>query len=126
MAVGWQARIYSKSISVIGASGGIYGLLTSQTANLCLNWWELHILQRIIYTSLLVSCVTSDIIISVLYYNSNVSYSDHIGGALIGVFAGMCFLKNIRVIEWERKMKFISAGLMIVFFATSITNLFLL
>lgn len=91
----WQRRFFSgvENTLVIGVSGGIYAMLASQIGFLSLNWPDLSVMQRVVHTSLLASCVTSDIVVNVLYYNRVVSYSAHVGGFVIGVFSGLCASK---------------------------------
>lgn len=126
LAVGWQVRMYGSHINLLGASGGVYALTTSQIANLILNWSELHIIQRISYSIFLSICILIDIIMGIVFYNSIVSYSNHIGGAIGGVLAGMLFLKNIKVIPWENKMKLAALIITVACFSSGSTNLLLL
>jgi membrane associated rhomboid family serine protease len=117
--IGWEGRITGERLRVIGASGGNYGLLSSQIANLILNWWELTLYNRIIYTSLIIGCVTSDIVINAVWYNPAVSYSGHVGGFVFGIFAGLAWMRNQRVLRWELRLRIISG---IIFAATTIAG----
>ena len=116
-AVGIEQRIYNpvNGLQMIGASGGIYGLLSSQFGNLILNWQELDIIQKIVYPSCLFSAIASDIIANSIMRPENISYSNHIGGFISGIFAGICILKNIKVIRWETYMRVAAALLLFIY-----------
>ncbi len=102
---GWQIRITKANLTLVGASGGIYGMLSCQIGNLIVNWPELDFFKRLVYTTFLISTTVSDIIFSVLMYSSTISYSAHIGGFIMGMFAGGCLMHNIRKLKWERHFR---------------------
>lgn len=99
---GWESRSKHKLIAMVGASGGAYGLLASQMGNLIINWPELDLLRRIVFTSLLVCTTVSDIVVTIIMYDPMVSYSTHIGGFIAGAIAGGCIMKNWKKVNWER------------------------
>ena len=76
---------HRSNIVLIGASAGMYGFLSSQIANIILNWIELTILQRIIYITLLVCATISDITVNIVMYDPQISYSAHVDGLNIKV-----------------------------------------
>lgn len=122
--VGWESRFKQRErMYVIGASGGNYGLLSSQVGNLVLNWPELTLIRRILYGGVLVSCVLSDVVVNIVLYNPDISYSAHVGGFVFGLFAGLSVMKNIRVLAWERRMKIVMGGIFGVLCLMSAINL---
>lgn len=125
-AVGWESRFKDERIIVIGASGGIYGLLSSQISNLALNWTELEIIKRILYTLFVVSSVVADIVINIVMYNPDISYAAHVGGFVTGVFAAFCLMKNIKVIKWENIAWHVSTTLLTMLMTAGMINTLLL
>lgn len=124
-ALGWECRLIPSTMPILlmGASGGNYGLLSSQIGNLILNWKELNPVKRIIYTGFIVSPVLTDIVVNIVMYNPKISYSSHVGGFIFGIMAGMCFMYNIKVLRWEKIMKVVAAGLMLALSLASSINL---
>lgn len=122
-AAGWEARILKERLYVIGVSGGNYGMLSSQIGNLVLNWPELTLMRRIFYPLLLCSCVISDVVVNIVLYNDQISYSAHVGGFVFGVFAGMTLMKNIRKLAWERRMQYVMASVFFVITLVGSINL---
>lgn len=120
---GWEARFTKESQQVVGASGGNYGLLSSQIGNLVLNWTELTLFRKTVFTLLIVSTVISDIIVNVILFNPKVSYSTHVGGFIFGLFAGLVFLKNQKKQTWERIVQLSSLLAFGVLSLTSAVNL---
>lgn len=121
---GWSHRfVYKEDIFLVGASGGIYGLLAAQTGNLIMNWKEFNIISRSANTSLLGMSVISDIVVNSINPNPDISYSTHVGGFITGVLASICFVKNIKVIKWENKLKIASGVLLGSFLTVGIINL---
>ena len=103
--VGWEARIKKTNINVVGASGGMYGMLSSIFGDLVLNWNEMDRIKRIVYTGILTETILSEIITNTVYYNPMISCSDHFGGFIYGIFGGLIFSKNINLKKWEKKMQ---------------------
>lgn len=102
---GWYLRIVPNNIYLVGASGGIYGLLAAQSGYLIINWPEMDVLSRIIHTSFLIAPTVSDIVVSSIHPNPQTSYSAHVGGFIAGVMASICLVRNIRVYRWENITK---------------------
>lgn len=121
---GWSLRFIPRpSFKLVGASGGIYGLLASQIGYLMMNWPELSPAARIMNTGLLVSSTSSDIILSCVSPNVRVSYSTHFGGFMTGAMASVCFVKNIKPLRWERVAKITTGCLLGCFLAAGFANL---
>jgi len=102
---GWQIRFTGANIKLVGASGGIYGLWSCQVGNLIINWPELNLFKRVMYTTLLVMMTLTDVIVNSVMYNPHVSYSTHIGGFFMGIFAGGALMHNVRKLKWERHFR---------------------
>lgn len=120
---GWESRFKNETSYVIGASGGNYGLLSSQIGNLVLNWYEINLYKRIIYTILISSSVICDITVNIVLYNPDIAYSNHFGGFVFGLFAGLVFMKNQKQLQWEKMMQYGSASLFGVLSLASAINL---
>lgn len=121
---GWGIRFLPNGwIILVGASGGIYGLLAAQTGYLLLNWRELDSVTKMTNTSLLITSTTIDIVVSCMYPNENISYSTHVGGFITGSIASICFVRNLKEQKWERKV-IIAAGCMLgCFLGAGVINL---
>jgi membrane associated rhomboid family serine protease len=125
---GWEQRLLQPDtkITVVGASGGIYGMLASISGNLILNWSELPMYKRLIYISMLSCMVTSDVVVSSIFPNPSISYSCHMGGFIAGTFAGICCMKNIKVLQWERRLRIASGSVLSIYIFMGAINLFTL
>lgn len=109
------SALITDSISV-GASSCIFGLLGSLLAFLILNWEALRPLG-------FVRCQLLMMIIFILVLNLMVgvgfkAYIDnyaHLGGLIGGLFFGLFILTPMVVTAYERRMRIIGAGLLILF-----------
>lgn len=124
--IGWQGRINNKTIRVVGASGGIYGMLSSLIGDLVLNWAEFSKYKKFSYISILSATIVSDIIVNILYYNPRISYSNHIGGFVYGIFGGLLFSVNRKIHLWEKRMQISVGGIITTITLASFLNLILL
>lgn len=124
LACGWDHRFADrKRVLLVGASGGIYGLLSALTGNLILNWPELSFEKRLLNTSVLCSGVISDIVSNAVRPNPSTSYSTHVGGFVTGVLMSSCVVHNIKKYDWETKWRWTTAGLLSIFFLAGFLNL---
>lgn len=108
MAAGWEYRLLDLNrLIVIGASGGVYGMMSSLIGNLTLNWKEMSLIKRVVYPAFLVCTIISDVIVNIVLHSQNVpiSYSAHVGGFVFGVLGGLCLMRNIVVYRWETRMR---------------------
>lgn len=121
--VGWESRFVGTYRRVVGASGGIYCLWTCQIGNMILNWPELNLYRRAAYVWLLVAMMIGDITSTAIRYDPMLAYSNHIGGAITGVFTGGLLMKNMVKLSWERKYKIISGVLLGIWLISGCTNL---
>lgn len=122
---GWSLRFIPRDIPIrlVGASGGIYGLLASQTGYLIINWPELNPILRIFSTSLLIAPTASDIVLSAMNPSEQTSYSTHVGGFVTGVMASICLVKNIRTYRWENILKITTGCILGCYMVAGAVNL---
>lgn len=103
---GWSLRFLQHDpMTLVGASGGVYGLLAGQTGYLMMNWNDISVPARIWNTSFLVVPTSIDIILSAIHPNPQISYSTHVGGFITGAMASICLVRNIRPLKWENIVK---------------------
>lgn len=127
---GWEHRLlppsHTRASIIVGASGGIYGMFSSMSGNLILNWPELSENKRIAYTTSLCCMVTADVIANSAWPDPSISYSCHIGGFVAGIFSGICFMKNTRVLKWENRLKIASGVILGAYTVAGAVNLAML
>jgi membrane associated rhomboid family serine protease len=121
--VGWESRFMKSYRRVVGTSGGIYCLWASQIGNMILNWQELNSYRRAAYIWVLIAILIGDIVSAAVHYDPMLAYSNHIGGAITGIFAGGLFMKNAVNIPWERKYKNVSGICLGVWLIAGCVNL---
>jgi len=106
---GCFSLILKPHMSLVGASAGVYALITAVLANTVLNWSELNLINRIIRLFVAGGYLTADIgSIIMTGSQSNVSYIAHLGGALVGALLGLVILKNWDVKKNEVRCQVIS------------------
>jgi membrane associated rhomboid family serine protease len=121
---GWEHRLTGKTPVLVGASGGCYGLLSSQVGNLIINWPEIDRDKRIIYVVLLVSASIVEIVVNSIWYNPKISYSTHIGGFFTGIFIGSIAMHNIIKIHWERRYRIACWIILMTYMGAGMINVF--
>lgn len=123
-----------QSPAILGASGGIYALIGGHLACLVLNWKE--IARKALAKKDLVSppcklCLIALFLILdgftyALDPGLNVSYFGHFCGFITGFFFGVISLEDVRKEKWERCLKIVFAGMLIIaliiLIAMNITN----
>lgn len=122
--VGWQYRMHSERIRVIGASGTIYALLGSHIGNVIINWSELP--WKWFHIFVLSYMLLADVLLYIFYYNERTSYSNHFAGLLTGTLLSPLVLYNMRVRKWERIYQAVSMSLCVAFFVASFINYMLI
>lgn len=90
-----QARATNTDSLTLGASGGIYGLLSSNIGFLLMNWKHCMLFKRIFYPVLLISSCLSDIVIAFVFNTNNVSYGTHLGGFIAGAFMSIAISRTV-------------------------------
>ncbi|WKY00195.1 hypothetical protein Q1695_014782 [Nippostrongylus brasiliensis] len=113
-------------VYMVGASAGVYALLTAHLANVVMNWAEMP--WRWVRLVLLLLYFTFDIS-SALYRRfctnecDTVSHSAHIAGGITGFLFGVVILYNVVERPWERVIKHICISLYLAFvaFTTALT-----
>lgn len=93
-------------VSLAGASGGVYALITAHIATIILNWHEMEYacIQLFVF---LVFC-TTDLGMSIYRHitveNDKVGYTAHLCGAIAGLLVGIGVLRNLNVRPCEKKL----------------------
>lgn len=109
----WECAAKHSVYRVVGASGGVYGLLASLIGHLFINWAECSVNKRIMYITMATSALVSDAVVSAVM-NVNVSYGAHAGGFVGGLLASIAFSRNERALKWERPARIVAALLVIL------------
>jgi membrane associated rhomboid family serine protease len=96
--VGWECSLGHTCRVVVGTSGGIYGLCAAQIGNIIFNWNTINIYRRAIYSSIVVTLVVTDTLVTVVLYDPLIAYSNHIGGFIFGLLMGVVLFGQWRPI----------------------------
>jgi membrane associated rhomboid family serine protease len=123
LASGWQFRAFHNQFNLLGVSGGIYGMLACQIANMAINFWDVPFLYRVFAISAICSTLITDIVIYSVMYESTTSYSAHIGGAIAGLLSGFVFIINMEDKKWEMFARYISLALLVLYSVAGSINL---
>ena len=103
---------------VVGASGGVYGLLGAYGAHLVLNFHEVRF--RLLWFAALVGIGTTDMLLYIYAPIPNVAYTVHVAGAAYGLLGGIFILKNPIVRAHERALQVAAVGLVVMFYGLSL------
>ena len=89
-------------VSLRGASGGVYSIITAHVATIILNWHEMKYgtVQLLVF---LIFC-SSDIYSDVFLGTVGISGVAHIFGAFAGILIGIGVLRNVRVKPYQQKL----------------------
>jgi len=102
--LGWW---YRNPTRLLGASSGVYALVSAYFSHLLMNWKETP-LKYVWFLTLILS-----VVITILFYyysengEYNVAHIAHLGGAIQGVFVGCLSVRNLRVTKIENMLKVI-------------------
>ena len=95
--------ITSPQTYLVGASGGIYALITANIVSIAMNWKKINL--RSVQIFLFVSFCSFDIFISFYQYifeqDDRVSYISHFCGAMAGLLVGIFVLRNVNSRPWQ-------------------------
>ncbi|KAK5981794.1 Serine-type endopeptidase, partial [Trichostrongylus colubriformis] len=110
-------------VYVVGASAGVYALLTAHLANIFINWAEMP--YRWVRLGLISVFLIFDIATAIyrricLNDCDSVSHSAHIAGGVTGFCFGVVILYNIVERPWERIIKYVCIALYVAFVAFTI------
>ncbi|GLG99127.1 Rhomboid-like protein, partial [Gryllus bimaculatus] len=89
---------------LVGASGGVYALISAHIASIIMNWSEMRFAPlQLVVMFIWIGC---DITIAVYKRyvpeaSDSVGYVAHLAGALAGLLVGINVLRNLRVKKWE-------------------------
>ena len=121
---GWEIRFLKESgIIVAGLSGSIYGILACQLGNIVLNWSSWEFFRRLWYTSLLIGATVADIIVDIVMYSPDISYSDHVGGFITGACAGFVVMGTCKMSKWKKEIEIVSVVLFAMYFVAGMVNI---
>ncbi|XP_068086669.1 rhomboid-related protein 2 isoform X2 [Anabrus simplex] len=98
-------------VRLAGASGGVYALITAHLASIVMNWSEMRFapLQLVVFFILTASDVGTAIYNRYIQNeNDRIGYAAHLAGALAGFLLGICVLRNLHWMKWERVLWWIS------------------
>uniref|UniRef100_A0A914WTR6 rhomboid protease n=1 Tax=Plectus sambesii TaxID=2011161 RepID=A0A914WTR6_9BILA len=111
--------VLDPTVYLVGASAGVYALITAHLANVVLNWSEMPFRWfRILACAAFIGLDVGQVIYRRFFADEcdNVSYTAHIGGAITGLLMGFVLLHNINVISWERVLFWVALGLYVIVF----------
>ncbi|KAF5285143.1 hypothetical protein FQA39_LY16832 [Lamprigera yunnana] len=105
------ASIVDRNSLLLGASGGVYAIITAHIAAIILNWKEID--HRVVHFIIFTVFVSCDIGISIYKrYGQNVqdrvSIAAHFAGAVAGFLMGINVVQNIKVTKFEIVLWWIS------------------
>lgn len=110
------SMIYSITTTtpLIGASGGVYSLITAHIATIFMNWHEMEsgMLQLFVFLILCSTNFTTEL----YHYNQNskVAHNAHFSGALAGLLVGIGVLRNLNVRPYQKKIWFGAVSVYII------------
>ncbi|XP_067014946.2 protein rhomboid isoform X4 [Anabrus simplex] len=110
-------------VRLVGASGGVYALVTAHLASIVMNWSEMRFapLQFVFFLIVFASTIGKDI-----YYryindeDDRIGYEAHLFGALAGFLLGISVLRNLHVLKWERVLWWASIFVFVGFISAAI------
>merc|ERR1712130_251993 len=94
--------IFTPTRALVGASGGVYTLLTAHLANVVLNFDLMTTVGKI-----------SDA-------HDNISNAAHLGGSLVGITLGIFVLKNFHKQQWEERSRVVGFGVFILILVAAV------
>jgi rhomboid-related protein 1/2/3 len=88
--------------NLIGASAGVYAIITSHVATIILNWHEMKYGAVQLFVFLIVcSCnIFTDVFQE---SRDNTGHTAHLFGAIAGILVGIGVLRNLRVRPYQKK-----------------------
>ena len=97
---------------MVGASAGVYAILTANLANMILNWHDLLLIDKIIRMFAFLAFVGCDL--GVTFTHKELTIVAHLGGALAGLLLGVIILKDWHLSRPELICQLVSAFFFIV------------
>uniref|UniRef100_A0AC34QM51 EF-hand domain-containing protein n=2 Tax=Panagrolaimus sp. JU765 TaxID=591449 RepID=A0AC34QM51_9BILA len=110
--------VFDPDTYLVGASGGVYSLISAHLADVIMNWSEMPFRWiRIIFFSFWISADFGYAIYSryIAGEMTKVAVTGHIGGALAGLFLGVVVLRNLEKKKWEKLVQIISLVIFVGF-----------
>ncbi|XP_030380382.1 protein rhomboid [Scaptodrosophila lebanonensis] len=112
--------IVDSAVYLVGASGGVYALLSAQLANILLNFGQMrHGLAQLVSVGIFVSCDLGFALYSRQFSMETslpaVSYIAHMTGALAGFTVGLLVLRNFDGGSHTRLLRWLALGVCAAF-----------
>merc|ERR1712130_253011 len=116
--------IFTPTRALVGASGGVYTLLTAHLANVVLNFDLMTTVGKIARIVPIVLLIAADIAMVVWRKISdahdNISNAAHLGGSLVGITLGIFVLKNFHKQQWEERSRVVGFGVFILILVAAV------
>lgn len=109
---GSMAASFTKR-GLIGASGGVYALITAHIATIVMNWHEMEhgMLQLFLFLILCSSNIGSEVYQHNINSANDISHLAHLSGGFAGLLVGIGVLRNLNVRPFERVVWFAAVGI---------------
>ncbi|KAB0791261.1 hypothetical protein PPYR_03061 [Photinus pyralis] len=117
------ASICNPEVTLVGASGGVYAILTAHIASIIMNWKEMEypFVQLLIFVIITVCDIGSAIYERhISPPSSSVSYTAHIAGAVAGLLMGINIVRNVKITHSENVIWWVSVILYVLLMGTTI------
>lgn len=104
---------FKPTTGLIGASGGVYSLITAHLASVILNWHEMESakIQLFVFLILCSSNIGTEIYQSHINPNNNIGHIAHVSGAISGLLVGIGVLRNLNVRPYEKKIWWLAVSI---------------
>lgn len=119
---GSMATSFTQCPGLIGASGGVYALITAHIATIFMNWRDMEYAIPQLFFILILCCsnIASQISQHLLNPNNNIGYTSHLSGGFAGLLVGIGVLRNLNVRPYERTIWFVAVGIYAAMITTAI------
>ncbi|XP_075219345.1 rhomboid-related protein 2-like [Lycorma delicatula] len=115
--------VFDPTTSLVGASGGVYAIITAHLSTIILNWSEMEHAGWQLTIFLILMVVDFGQFIYYRYFlqvDLRIGYEAHLAGAVAGLLVGVYVLRNLEVHSWEKVLKWICFALYIVLTALAV------
>ncbi|XP_075219342.1 rhomboid-related protein 2-like isoform X2 [Lycorma delicatula] len=115
--------IFDSKYCLLGASGGVYALITAHFSTIILNWSEMEYRKwLLIVISVLIALNSVPSVLNKLIFKAEdvISFETHAAGAVAGLLVGVYVLRNLEVHSWENVLKWICFALYIILIVVAI------
>ena len=121
LCLGFQLKyIEYQELVVLGSSGGVYGLLGAILAHLIINYDDIITINKVLYISTVICTFIFDLVLGLTYRSSNIAYSIHVGGFVVGLMSGITLTKRYISCLWKHNIRFFSIFFILIYFSFGI------